>query len=132
MVGKRRVVRRNRGMGFFSNLWDGIKQGFNAVNSVVPIGDILKNTRAISNGLSMIPGVGSSAAGLARAVGLGKRRARKVGGRKRKASKRKVGGMKRSANYVLPANYMVASGRKRRGGAMMMMPSHMAGSGLNL
>ena len=69
---KRRTVRRRRtmrGSGFFGDLWSGIKKGFNYV----------KDNKLLSKGLALIPHPGAQKlAGVAGAVGLGRRRVRRT------------------------------------------------------
>ena len=74
---RRRVggVRRRRlhGRGIFGDIWSGIK----SVASKIPlstVNDALKRTGLVSSGLSMLPGIGGVASGLARQAGYARRR----------------------------------------------------------
>lgn len=124
MPRRRRVVRKRRGMGFFGDLWSGIKSGVGAVNSVIPIKDILKQTGAISTGLSLLPGIGGIASRGAQALGYGRRRRRK-----RRGGNVIDGNMK----ILVPSNMLIDGGRRRkrkRGGNYSTLRSSVGGSNL--
>jgi len=131
MVGKRRV-RRSRGMGFFGDLWDGIKSVGSAVLPVA--NEVLKKSGLVSQGLSMIPGVGGIASGLARSAGYGRRRKR---GRGALSDMLKKSGIVSTGLQFVPTVGPIASmiaksqgyGRKKRGGAskMKILPVVMPG-----
>ena len=130
MVSKRRV-RRTRGMGFFGDLWSGIKS---VGSAVLPIAnEALKKSGLVSQGLSMIPGVGGIASGLARSAGYGRRRKRGRGALNDML--KKTGIISTGLNFVPtvgPVASMIAKsqgyGRKRRGGAKMkILPVVMPG-----
>lgn len=131
MVGKRRV-RRVRGMGFFGDLWSGIKSVGSAVLPVA--NEVLKKSGLVSQGLSMIPGVGGIASGLARSAGYGRRRKR---GRGALNDMLKKSGIVSTGLQFVPTVGPVASmiaksqgyGRKKRGGAskMKILPVVMPG-----
>ena len=113
-VGAKRRVRRvpkMLGAGFFSNLFSGIKRGF---EQVLPI---VKAIKPISNLGSMV-GLPSPLVKLAEQVGVGRRR-RRVGAKRR--APRRVGG------FVLPAEYrrLAGMGRPKRkvGGVKRRRPT---------
>lgn len=129
--GRKRRVRRVRGMGFFGDLWSGIKS---VGSAVLPIAnEALKKSGLVSQGLSMIPGVGGIASGLARSAGYGRRRKR---GRGLNDMLKKSGIVSTGLQFVPtvgPVASMVAKnlgyGRRKRGGAskMKILPVVMPG-----
>lgn len=131
MVGKRRV-RRSRGMGFFGDLWSGIKSVGSAVLPVA--NEVLKKSGLVSQGLSMIPGIGNVASGLARSAGYGRKRRK---GRGALNDMLKKSGIVSTGLQFVPTVGPVASmiaksqgyGRKKRGGAskMKILPVVMPG-----
>jgi hypothetical protein len=128
--GRKRRVRRVRGMGFFGDLWSGIKSVGSAVLPVA--NEALKKSGLVSQGLSMIPGVGGLASGLARSAGYGRRRKR---GRGLNDMLKKSGIVSTGLQFVPtvgPVASMVAKnlgyGRLKRGGAKMkILPVVMPG-----
>ena len=132
MVGKRRV-RRVRGMGFFGDLWSGIKSVGSAVLPVA--NEVLKKSGLVSQGLSMIPGVGGIASGLARSAGYGRKRRK---GRGALNDMLKKSGIVSTGLQFVPTVGPIASmiaksqgygKRKKRGGAskMKILPVVMPG-----
>ena len=131
MVGKRRV-RRVRGMGFFGDLWSGIKSVGSAVLPVA--NEVLKKSGLVSQGLSMIPGVGGIASGLARSAGYGRRKKR---GRGAFNDMLKKSGIVSTGLQFVPTVGPIASmiaksqgyGKRKKGGAskMKILPVVMPG-----
>jgi hypothetical protein len=119
-------------MGFFGDLWSGIKSVGSAVLPVA--NEVLKKSGLVSQGLSMIPGVGGIASGLARSAGYGRRRKR---GRGALNDMLKKSGIVSTGLQFVPTVGPVASmiaksqgyGRKKRGGAskMKILPVVMPG-----
>jgi hypothetical protein len=62
------------GKGLFGDLWSGIKDVGRTISNVLPVQDLLRSSKALSTGLSFIPGVGPVAANVASKLGYGKKR----------------------------------------------------------
>jgi hypothetical protein len=124
-------------MGFWSDVWDGVKSVGQAVAG--PLNDVLKSTKAISRFAPMIPVIGNTVGSVANSLGYGRRK-------RRVAHK---GGMKMRAldpymvnpgfAPILPGSRVLLGGKKRRKtkgngkkmmkGSGMHMSKSMVGSG---
>lgn len=97
---------RRYGRGFFGDVWNGLKSG---VSKIIPsVHNLIKNTGAISKGLSFVPGIGGLASGAAKALGYGRRR--------RVYRKRRGGALSERARLLLGLGRRRIVRRRRVGG----------------